>query len=51
MPLKNFYCSIVDLQCCVSGVQQRGSVLYIYTRTHTSIKKKEKLNEKAYGQK
>ena len=26
--------SIVDLQCCVSGVQQNDSVIYIYTHTY-----------------
>ena len=28
--LKKIYWSIVDLQCCISGVQQSESVIYIY---------------------
>ena len=37
----NFYWNVVDLQCCVKGVQQSDSVtyicIYIYIYTHTYI--------------
>ena len=28
--LSEFYLSIIDLQCCVSGVQQSDSVIHLY---------------------
>ena len=34
---KLIFWSIVDLQCCVSGVQQSESVTYIHTHTYTYI--------------
>ena len=29
-----FYCSIVELQCCITAIQHSDSAIYTYIHTH-----------------